>query len=129
MSHSYLVIALGSVIFVMAGVIKGVLGMGLPTFAIGVLSLIIPPVEAAGMLVIPSLLTNIWQLLNGPHFGGLTKRFNTLLLAICVGTPLGIMFMTSGATHLANIVLGCVLAFYGVFGLSNARFVVRPASE
>ena len=129
MSHSYLVIALGSVIFVMAGVIKGVLGMGLPTFAIGVLCLIIPPVEAAGMLVIPSLLTNIWQLLNGPHFGGLTKRFNTLLLAICVGTPLGIMFMTSGATHLANIVLGCVLAFYGVFGLSNARFVVRPASE
>jgi len=129
LSHSYVVIALGSMIFVMAGVIKGVLGMGLPTFAIGVLSLIIPPAEAAGMLVIPSLLTNIWQLFNGPHFGNLTKRFGLLLIAVCIGTPLGVMFMTSGATHLANIVLGCVLAFYGIFGLSNAKFVVPSESE
>lgn len=129
MQYSLQTLGIGFFIFVVAGMIKGVLGMGLPTFAIGMLSLIIAPVESAGMLVIPSLLTNIWQLYSGPNFSGLAKRFWTLLLGICLGTPLGVLLLTTGAAHTANIFLGCVLAFYGLFGLTNAKIVVKTASE
>ena len=47
--------------FVLAGFVKGVLGQGLPTVAVGLLSLIMSPGEAAALIVIPALLTNIWQ--------------------------------------------------------------------
>lgn len=53
-------------IFIAAGLVKGVTGMGLPTVAMGLLGLLMPPQAAAALLVLPSLLTNLWQLLAGP---------------------------------------------------------------
>ena len=129
MFDSLPIILLVCLIFIAAGLIKGVLGMGLPTFAIGILGLAIPPVEAAAMLVLPSLITNIWQLVAGPSFKVLAKRFATLLVGICLGTPLGVGFITSGKTHLVTIGLGCVLIAYGVYGLTAAKIEIKPSSE
>ena len=46
--------------FLLAGLVKGVTGMGLPTVAMGVLGSTMSPVTAAAMLVIPSFVTNVW---------------------------------------------------------------------
>jgi len=43
--------------FVLAGFVKGVIGLGLPTVAIGVLSVVMLPAQAAALLVIPSFVT------------------------------------------------------------------------
>ncbi len=129
MFDSLPIILFVGLIFIAAGIIKGVLGMGLPTFAIGILGLAIPPVEAAAMLVLPSLITNIWQLLAGPSFRILARRFATLLLGICLGTPIGVSFITSGKTHLVTIGLGCVLIAYGVYGLTAAKIEIKPTSQ
>ena len=129
MQDSLLVYGLTAVIFVAAGLVKGVLGMGLPTLAIGFLSLVIPPLEAAAMLVLPSLITNLWQLLAGSNFSALSKRFGTLLIGICLGTPLGVSFITSGNTQIVTAGLGIVLMCYGAFGLSAAKLSVAPHSE
>jgi hypothetical protein len=129
MFDSLPIILIVCAIFIAAGFIKGVLGMGLPTFAIGILGLAIPPVEAAAMLVLPSLITNIWQLYAGPSFKVLAKRFATLLIGICLGTPFGVGFITSGQTHLVTIGLGCVLVVYGVYGLTAAKIEIQPSSE
>jgi hypothetical protein len=60
--------------FFLAGMVKGVTGMGLPTVAMGVLGAVIPPVAAASMLIIPSFVTNVWQLYAGPRFADLVLR-------------------------------------------------------
>jgi uncharacterized membrane protein YfcA len=129
MSDYFVVIVLTSIIFIAAGIVKGVLGMGLPTVAIGLLGLVIAPVEAAAMLVLPSLITNVWQLIAGPNFKALSKRFGTLLVGICLGTPLGVGFITSGNTQIVTAGLGAVLSIYGAFGLSAARLTASPTSE
>jgi hypothetical protein len=54
--------------FFLAGIVKGVAEMGLPTVSIGVLSVIMSPVSAASLMVIPSFVTNFWQLFTGPIF-------------------------------------------------------------
>ncbi|SPZ36496.1 putative permease [Agrobacterium tumefaciens] len=59
--------------FTVAGIVKGVTGMGLPTVAMGVLGLFMPPVVAAGLLILPSFITNIWQLLPA-RISGLSWR-------------------------------------------------------
>ncbi len=47
--------------FLLAGFVKGVIGLGLPTVSIGLLGLLMTPAQAAAILVVPSLVTNIWQ--------------------------------------------------------------------
>ncbi len=55
-----------TVTFVLAGFVKGVIGLGLPTIAVGVLGVVMAPAQAAALLAIPNLATNGWQIATGP---------------------------------------------------------------
>ena len=56
-------------IFIAAGLVKGVTGMGLPTVAMGLLGLLMPPPARRPLLVLPSLLTNLWRRCWRPRAG------------------------------------------------------------
>ena len=49
-------------VFILAGVVKGVVGLGLPTISMAMLALVMAPAQAAALLIVPSLITNLWQL-------------------------------------------------------------------
>lgn len=115
--------------FLAAGFVKGVVGLGLPTVAIGLLSLAMPPASAAAMLVAPSLATNIWQAAAGPNLLVLLRRLAPLLLTIVFGTLLSIGVLTGESAGLANAILGAVLVVYGTIGLAGMRFQVAPRAE
>jgi uncharacterized membrane protein YfcA len=53
------------VVFLLAGFVKGVVGLGLPTISTGLLAIAMPPVDAAEILLLPSFVTNLWQMLAG----------------------------------------------------------------
>ena len=76
-------------IFIAAGLVKGVTGMGLPTVAMGLLGLLMPPQAAAALLVLPSLLTNLWQLLAGPALAQIVRRLWLMMTGIIIGTLAG----------------------------------------
>lgn len=116
-------------IFIAAGFVKGVVGMGLPTVAMGLLSLTMAPAEAAAMLILPSMLTNFWQLFTGPSFTALARRLAPLVLMLCVGTFIGIGIMTGSSSSLASAALGAILAAYAVFGLLAKPFAVPARME
>lgn len=127
------VLAVAGFTFVLAGFVKGILGQGLPTVAVGMLSLIMSPGEAAALIVIPALLTNIWQAWFGPSLVPLLKRlWPTLLasfLAIFVATALGLGLLTPEAAALARKALGVALMLYGLLGVSRIRLQVPPRAE
>jgi hypothetical protein len=52
--------------FLLAGLVKGVIGLGLPTVSMGPLSVVMPPAKAASLLIVPSFVTNVWQLARTP---------------------------------------------------------------
>ena len=126
LAMAVLVIALT---FFLAGLVKGVIGMGLPTAAMGLLGLVMPPAQAAALLVVPSLVTNVWQSLAGPRFTAQVKRFTTMMLGVSVGTALGIGLLTVGASPRASAALGAVLAANGTISLVSMRFTVPAQSE
>src|SRR5262245_66385673 len=74
--------------FVVAGFVKGVIGLGLPTVAMRLLAVVMTPAQAAALLVAPSLLANVWQAM-GPELAPLTRRLWPMLLGICVGVWAG----------------------------------------
>ena len=102
--------------FFIAGFVKGVAGMGLPTIAMGILSVILSPVSAASLLIIPSFATNFWQLFTGPLLS-LIKRFWLMMVGILVGTLVGSWLLTSANTVYANVGLGIALIIYAIHGL------------
>jgi hypothetical protein len=118
-----------SLTFLVAGMVKGLTGMGLPTVAMGLLGLVMQPVRAAALLVFPSLVTNVWQLAAGPRFVGLVRRFATMMVGVILGTSVGIGMLTGGAGNQAEGALGGALAAYGAIGSLSTRFAVSAKSE
>src|SRR5262245_66089114 len=109
--------------FVLAGFVKGVIGLGLPTVAMGLLVVVMTPAQAAALLVAPSFLTNVWQAM-GPELVPLTRRLWPMLLGICVGVWAGGGLLTAYGGAGASISLGAVLALYGLLGLTAVEFSV-----
>lgn len=116
-------------IFLLAGVVKGVIGLGLPTVAMGLLSLVMMPAQAASLLIVPSLVTNVWQLAAGPRFGALARRLWPMMAGIVAGSWAGAGLMTGDTADEATIGLGVALMLYAGLGLLAVRFSVPATSE
>ena len=115
--------------FLLAGLVKGVIGMGLPTVAMGLLALVLPPAEAAAILVVPAFVTKVWQLMAGPAFGALARRLWLMMLAVLVGTIAGAGVLAGNIAGLAKIGLGVTLVLYAAVGLAGFRWTVAPRHE
>ena len=72
--------------FLFAGFIKGAVGIGLPTIVMGLLSIVIAPAQAAALMIVPAIGTNIWQMAAGPALGALLRRYATMIVAVFIGT-------------------------------------------
>lgn len=123
------IISFIGIVFLIAGWVKGVVGMGLPTVAMGALGLVMAPVEAASLLIIPSLVTNVWQFAAGGSKRKVCRRLASMLLFVCLGTGISITFLTSGTSHWASMALGAALALYALVALLLPPFVVASHSE
>ena len=123
-------VLLVAAVFALGGFVKGVIGLGLPTITMGVLSVTMPPAQAAALLVVPSLLTNVWQL-GGHGLVSLALRLTPLLVGVCVGVWLGAGWLAGSgpAATWASGALGVALVVYAALGLLQWRPVVRPRQE
>jgi uncharacterized protein len=108
--------------FLLAGLVKGVIGLGLPTVAVGLLGLVMAPAQAAALLIVPSLVTNLWQLAAGPRLRPLVRRLCPMMLGICLGTWAGAGLLAGDGTGRATTALGLALAVYGALGLAATGF-------
>jgi hypothetical protein len=129
MAHALIPIVWATLIFVLAGAVKGVTGMGLPTVAIGLLGLLMPPGQAAALLIVPSLITNVWQFVAGPHRLRIARRLWPMLTAIVVATWATAGLIATGDGSDARTALGIALIVYAVTGLVRISVSVPPRLE
>ena len=115
-------------VFTLAGTVKGVIGLGMPTVAMGLLTLTMPPVAAASLLVAPALVTNLWQMLAGARLLPLARRLLGLLAGMAAGTLAG-SGLLAGGTWWAGAALGLALIAYGVMGLGRWQLQVPARAE
>jgi uncharacterized protein len=121
--------AVAALTFLIAGFVKGVIGLGLPTVSMGLLSVVMAPAKAASLLIVPSFVTNVWQLAAGPSFKRLAYRLWPMLAGVVLGTLAGTGLLTGSHAGQAAITLGLLLMIYAVLGLTSVRFSVPPRAE
>jgi hypothetical protein len=122
MTLSPFVVLIAIAAFLISGLVKGVIGMGL-------LSLVMTPADAAVLLVVPTLVTNVWQLAFGPGFRPLLKRLGSFLVATTVVAFLSSGLLATDRSGRAAALLGVALIIYSVLGLCAVRMKVPPHAE
>ena len=114
-------------VFIVAGFVKGVVGLGLPAIAMGLLALVMRPADAASLLILPTVATNIWQMAAGPGLKSVAARlWPTMLGAVC-GTLAGAGWLVQA--HYAQPALGVALAIYALTALASLHLTVDRATE
>lgn len=129
MNDTFTFLSLLTLTFLGAGLVKGVSGMGLPTVAMGLLGTVMPTVEASALLVIPSFVTNVWQLLAGPATWPLLRRLWPMMLGIVVGTVSGAAFLVRVNPLWSGLGLGMALIAYAGYALLAPVLSVPPRAE
>ena len=103
--------------FFAGGLVKGLIGTGLPTVALGLLAATLGLKVAMPLIVVPALVTNIWQAMSGGAFVALLRRLWPLLAMLCLGALLGAGVLARGEALLFSGLLGVLLCFYSVVSL------------
>lgn len=104
-------------VFLLAGAVKGVIGLGLPSISLGLLAATLDLKLAMILLLVPNLVTNLWQALHGGHLRLLLRRLWPFLL--CAGLAIwpgsAALGMVDGRALAA--LLGLLLVVYALLGL------------
>jgi len=103
--------------FILAGFVKGVTGLGLPTVSLAVLTAFIGLNEALVLMLVPSFITNIWQAFSGNALAEILRRHWLLLLTGSLATVVFAFFAGFLDTTYLLILLGLVLCLYSGISL------------
>jgi len=115
--------------FVVAGVAKGAIGMGMPPIAIGLMSFAVPLDSAIAIMVVPTMVTNIWQAIYGGGFRPLIRRFGTMAVTAMIGIlAVGLLLSDLGSPQTAGWV-GALLVLYSIIALTPWRPSVPRRAE
>lgn len=106
-------------VMLLAGTVKGVVGLGLPTVTLALLTATLGLVEAMVILVVPSAVTNFWQMVSGGRLLDLSRRlwpFLALLVLGCLVAGAVVPLVPTGAL---TVLLGVSTLAYAAVGLTT----------
>lgn len=121
--------ATGAVAFFLAGFVKGVVGFGFPIIVLVILTLTIGLFEALAILIVPTLVTNIWQAFSGPYWSAVMQRMWLYFACAVAGILVASRFLTAVNVDLLTGLLGGVLFFFALSRLFSFRIAVDRAKE
>ena len=113
----------------LAGLLKGIIGVGFQTVGIAFLTLITNLPNAISLLLIPSLVTNLWQAGAGGKLFTILIRLWPLIITACMMVWFGSIALTSVSPSYLSALLGVLLIVYSAFNLFGFRFEVKTKNE
>ena len=112
--YEWEMIAIMSTALVVGGVVKGVVGLGLPIVTMAILLNFMPPLVVLGLLVAPILVTNLWQALRAGNLLEPLRRFWPMIVMALIFLFIGAQLIVAMDTQVLFAVLGvCVVVFSG----------------
>ncbi len=122
-------ILLALAVFLLAGTVKGLVGMGLPTITIALTSLVLPLSDTIALVALPTIFTNFWQAAVGGKFRIIVRRQWPLIVPLAVTLYLTMWAVGRKGPEWAFLVLAAMLVIYSVLGLFRIRLHIHADLE
>ena len=122
------VLAIFSAIF-LAGLLKGTIGVGFQTVGIAFLTILTNLPNAISLLLIPSLVTNLWQALAGRDLFTILIRLWPMIVTACMMVWFGSVALTNVSITFLSTFLGILLIVYSSLSLFGLRFEIKLKNE
>ncbi len=115
------VLALVFAAFLLGGLVKGVLGFGLPIVALAILAATLGLKQAIALMVVPAIVMNIWQGAVGGAFLAILRRSWSLLLPATAFIWAGVGILAGIDPKIPTGLLGVLLILYAMHGLTRPQ--------
>jgi len=115
--------------FLLAGGVKGVIGLGLPTVSLAILTATVGLQPGMALLLVPSFVTNLWQAVVGGNFVEILKRTWFFLLMATVTVWIGGLVLVAVDVSWLSALLGLLLMMYSALSLSRTSVALPRAWE
>jgi uncharacterized membrane protein YfcA len=112
-----------------AGTVKGVIGLGLITVSLALLTVAIDLPSAMALLLVPSLVTNVWQAVMGGNGRAILGRIWPFFVMAALTVWIGAMTLTRLNLSWLSALLGALLVIYSAVNLGGLRFTVESRHE
>ncbi len=126
----WIMLAIISGALITGGIVKGVVGLGLPIVTIAILLNFLPPLTVLGLLIMPMLVTNLWQAVRAGNLLEPLRRFWPMIATGFVFLFIGAELIVAMNTEMLFGVLGtCVVVFSGINLINPRVHPLRPETE
>ncbi len=115
--------------FLLAGSVKGVIGLGLPTVSLGLLAATLDLTTAMALLLIPSFVTNVWQAVIGGNGKSILRRIWPFLFFATVTIWFGSIALNTVNSRYLSILLGILLLAYSLLNILGVRLSISSPHE
>jgi len=95
----------------------------------GLLAVTMPPSRALAIVIVPAIVTNIWQTFVGPYLRDIVRRLWPLMIGTVIGIWLNAGMLSGSYARFGPIVLGVMLVIYAITGLNKFDFKVARRDE
>lgn len=110
-------IATAAFIYFFAGVIKGTLGIGFPTAAVSLLAQFTDARTAIVVVIMPMLLTNVWQVFRSWQFLSVLREYWRMILSMSFFIFLFSQVSSAISVNYLAVVLGIIVVLFAVNSL------------
>jgi uncharacterized protein len=114
---------------VLAGVVKGVVSLGLPLTALPVLMLVVDVPAAINLLAVPIVLSNLLQAFEGGGTRAMLRRFWLTMICLAVGTLVGTALFAALDQKVLLLSIGSFAVFFAIIALLQPHLVIPPTAE
>ena len=116
--------------YIFGGIVKGVVGMGLPMISIAILLNFLPPLTVLGLGVAPIIVTNMWQAVRMGSLLEPLKRFWPMIATGLVFLFIGAELIVAMDTDVLFGLLGALVAVFSLISLASPNMPpLKPETE
>jgi uncharacterized membrane protein YfcA len=115
--------------FLCGGLVKGVVGMGMPLAALPILLLALDVKTAVAVMAMPLVVSNLAQGLEGDGTTALIRRLALLLAALVIGIVVGWRLAVGLDEKTILTIVGGIISVIAVISIRPATIVIAPARE
>jgi len=116
-------------VFLLAGVVKGVVGIGMPLVVVPLSAQFVDLRVAVALLTVPLIATNIGQAREGGHTMSTIRQLLPMLATLVLGIFVGVHLLTTLDRHLLNAALGISFIALAALLMSLPRFRLSPRTD